>query len=45
MKIASEKFPNASPMLERDDNFPPFVEIKSEFNKMRHTHLSVRDTK
>jgi len=45
MKIASEKFPNASPMLERDDNFPPFVEIKSEFNKMRHTHLSVRDKK
>jgi len=45
MKIASEKFPNASPMLERDDNFPPFVEIKLEFNKMRHTHLSVRDKK
>ena len=45
MAIASENFPNASPMLERDDNFPPFKDIKLEFNKMRHTHLSVRDKK
>ena len=45
MEIASKRFPNASPMLERDDNFPPFIEIKSEFDKMRKTHLSARDRK
>ena len=45
MESASERFPNASPMLERDDNFPPFIEIKSEFDKMRKTHLSARDRK
>jgi len=45
MESASERFPNASPMLERDDNFPPFIELKSEFDKMRKTHLLARDTK
>ena len=45
MEIASELFSNASPMLERDDNFPPFMEITSEFNKIRKIHTSARSKK
>lgn len=45
MNIACDRFPQASPMLERDDNFPPFSDLIAEFNIMRNCHLSARNKK